>query len=105
LENTLRSLESSYSATLEALVAALDAREHETANHSARVRAYTVRLAQAAGYPPAFLSQLEHGALLHDIGKIAISDSILLKPAELTEDEWYEMRKHPVMGERILNHV
>jgi putative nucleotidyltransferase with HDIG domain len=105
LENALRMVESNYGATLEALVAALDAREHETFNHSFRVRAYASHLARMVGYPPAFLAQFEQGALLHDIGKIAVSDSILLKPAKLTPEEWVEMKKHPVMGERILNHV
>lgn len=105
LENALRMVESNYDATLEALVAALDAREHETFNHSFRVRAYASHLARIVGYPPAFFAQLEQGALLHDIGKIAVSDAILLKPGKLTLEEWVEMKKHPVMGENILNHV
>ncbi len=105
LDSALAELESNYGATLEALVAALDAREHETSSHSFRVRAYAAHLAREIGYPAAFLAQLEHGALLHDIGKIATSDSILLKPGKLTEEEWQEMRKHPVEGERILRHV
>jgi putative nucleotidyltransferase with HDIG domain len=105
LENALRDVQTNYDATLEALVAALDAREHETFSHSFRVRAYASYLAREIGYPPAHLDQLEHGALLHDIGKIAISDSILLKPARLTPEEWVEMKKHPVVGEQILSHV
>jgi putative nucleotidyltransferase with HDIG domain len=105
LENALREVETNYDATLEALVAALDAREHETFSHSFRVRAYTSYLAREIGYPPAYLSQLEHGALLHDIGKIAIRDSILLKPGRLTPEEWLEMKKHPIVGESILSHV
>jgi putative nucleotidyltransferase with HDIG domain len=105
LEKALREVESNYDATLEALVAALDAREHETFSHSFRVRAYASYLAREIGYPPAYLSQLEHGALLHDIGKIAISDAILLKPGRLTSEEWQEMRKHPGVGETILRRV
>jgi len=83
LEAALSDLESNFQMTLEALVAALDAREHETFSHSLRVRAYTRYLARRAGYPPALLPSLEQGALLHDIGKIAVSDAILLKPAKL----------------------
>lgn len=105
LESALLQVETNYSTTLEALVAALDAREHETFNHSFRVRAYASHLARLVGYPPASMRQLEHGALLHDIGKIAVSDAILLKAGQLTPDEWEEMRKHPEAGERIIRHV
>jgi putative nucleotidyltransferase with HDIG domain len=86
-------------------VLGLDAREHETCAHSFRVRSYTNHLARLMGYPPALLPMLEHAALLHDIGKIAVADSILLKPGKLTEEEWTEMKKHPVAGEQILNHI
>ena len=105
LEVALSELESNYQMTLEALVAALDAREHETFSHSFRVRAYTRYLARRGGYPPALLPSLEQGALLHDIGKIAVADAILLKPAKLTEEEWTEMRKHPTAGDEILKRV
>ena len=105
LEVALSELESNYQMTLEALVAALDAREHETFSHSLRVRAYTRYLARRGGYPPALLPSLEQGALLHDIGKIAVADAILLKPAKLTEEEWIEMRKHPTAGDEILKRV
>jgi putative nucleotidyltransferase with HDIG domain len=105
LEVALGELESNYQMTLEALVGALDAREHETFSHSLRVRAYTRFLARRAGYPPALLPSLEQGALLHDIGKIAVADAILLKPAKLTPEEWVEMRKHPNAGDEMLKRV
>ncbi len=105
LEVTLSELQSNYQMTLEALVSALDAREHETFAHSLRVRAYTRRLAQQAGYPPALMPALEQAALLHDIGKVAVSDAILLKPAKLTPEEWVEIRKHSTAGEDILKRV
>lgn len=105
LKMALGELESNYQMTLEALVGALDAREHETFSHSLRVRAYTRCLARRAGYPPALLPALEQGALLHDIGKIAVADAILLKPAKLTADEWVEMRKHPTAGDEMLKRV
>jgi len=105
LDVALSELESNYQMTLEALVAALDSREHETFSHSLRVRAYTRYLARRAGFPPALLPSLEQGALLHDIGKISVADAILLKPAKLTTEEWIEMRKHPVAGDEILKRV
>jgi response regulator RpfG family c-di-GMP phosphodiesterase len=105
LEVALSELESNYQMTLEALVAALDAREHETFSHSLRVRSYTRYLARRAGYPPALLPSLEQAALLHDIGKVAVADAILLKPAKLTAEEWTEMRKHPLAGDEILKRV
>jgi putative nucleotidyltransferase with HDIG domain len=105
LDLALSELESNYQMTLEALVAALDSREHETFSHSLRVRAYTRHLARRAGFPPALLPSLEQGALLHDIGKISVADAILLKPSKLTTEEWSEMRKHPVAGDEILKRV
>ena len=105
IEVALSELESNYQMTLEALVGALDAREHETYSHSFRVRAYTRYLARRAGFPPALLPSLEQGALLHDIGKIAVADAILLKPAKLTAEEWVEMRKHPTAGDEMLKRV
>jgi putative nucleotidyltransferase with HDIG domain len=105
LQVALSELESNYQMTLEALVAALDAREHETFSHSLRVRACTRHLARRAGYPPALLPALEQAALLHDIGKVAVADSILLKPGKLTAEEWVEMRKHSATGSEILKRV
>ena len=101
----LRELEENYQITLEALVLAMDAREHETYAHSLRVRAYTLYLARLVSYPPALMPPLAHAALLHDIGKIAVADSILLKPGKLTEKEWVQMRRHVSAGEEILNRI
>ena len=98
----LSNLESTCLEAMEALVTAVDARDHETFGHSHRVRAYSRHLAQMAGYPAELLLWLERGAFLHDIGKIAVSDVILRKPAKLTPEEWVEMRKHPEAGYGIL---
>jgi putative nucleotidyltransferase with HDIG domain len=105
LMRALGELEENYQTTLEALVLALDAREHETYAHSLRVRAYTLHLARLVSYPPALLPALGHAALLHDIGKIAVADAILLKPGKLTEEEWVQMRRHVLAGEQILNRI
>ena len=85
--------------------AGVAAREHETQNHSQRVQAYTTALARRVGVPESDLGDITRGALLHDIGKIGISDTILLKPAKLTADEWHEMRRHPEIGYRILRGI
>ena len=105
LMQALRELEENYRITLEALVLALDAREHEACAHSLRVRAYTLHLARLVSYPPALMPPLARAALLHDIGKIAVADSVLLKPGKLTEEEWVQMRRHVLAGEQILNRI
>jgi len=91
--------------TLEALVAALDAREHETQAHSKRVSEYTLYLAREMSVDASQLDVIRRGAMLHDIGKIGISDSILLKPGKLTEEEWIDMQKHPQIGYWILDGI
>lgn len=105
LQKALREVEEGYEMTLEALVTALDAREHETNAHSFRVQQYTLALAERVGIEGKNLIDIGRGALLHDIGKIGISDSILLKPAKLTPEEWVEMRKHPSIGYQILQGI
>lgn len=105
LNEALLDVEESYKITLEALVTALDAREHETQAHSQRVREYTLTLARELGLKHDDLIQTGRGALLHDVGKIGVRDSILLKPSKLNEDEWVEMRKHPQIGYNILQSI
>jgi HD-GYP domain-containing protein (c-di-GMP phosphodiesterase class II) len=87
----------------EALVAALDAREHETGLHSKRVGCHTLVLARHFTDDPWQLHQVYWGALLHDIGKIGIPDSILQKHGSLSDSEWQVMRRHPEIGHRILS--
>jgi len=87
---------------LEALVAALDAREHETCNHSHRVSQYTMFLARRMNVDEAAVKEIGYGALLHDIGKIGISDAILLKPDKLSVEEREVIKRHPEIGARIL---
>jgi putative nucleotidyltransferase with HDIG domain len=94
LRVAMTSLERSYDITLEAMGDALDLRDAETQGHSRRVTAYTVALARAMQVPSAELKTIARGAFLHDIGKIAIPDAILLKPGKLTPDEMSVMREH-----------
>jgi putative nucleotidyltransferase with HDIG domain len=91
--------------TLLALVSALDMREKNTRLHSQRVRDYTLLLADTYGVPEGEKRVIGLGALLHDVGKIAVSDNILLKPSELSEDEWEEMHRHPLEGYRLLQRI
>jgi response regulator RpfG family c-di-GMP phosphodiesterase len=105
LENALKDIERAYAETLLALVSALDAREHETGDHSQRVVRVTVGIARKMGLSEPLLSDIGRGALLHDIGKIGVPDAILLKPGPLTPAEWVEMRKHPEVGFSIIKNI
>ncbi|MEO8661341.1 MAG: HD domain-containing phosphohydrolase [Bryobacteraceae bacterium] len=90
---------------LDALVMALDARAHEAGSHSRRVSQLALLLGRACGITGEHLANLGRGALLHDLGKIGVSDAILRKMGPLTELEWAEMRLHPEIGARILSKV
>ena len=104
IENALlfEERERAHIATLSTLASALDARERETQPHSRRVQEYSLRLARELGVPEGDWKQVRVGALLHDVGKIGISDTILLKPGKLTEQEWQQMRRHPLIGYEML---
>jgi response regulator RpfG family c-di-GMP phosphodiesterase len=105
LREALSRLKITERSSLEALVGALDAREHETCAHSFRVRAYTAHLARQAGYPAAQIVELESAALLHDVGKLSVPDSILLKAGPLTAEEFERCKKHSVAGADILGSI
>jgi diguanylate cyclase (GGDEF)-like protein len=92
-------------ATLAALHGLIAVRDLGTGAHSARVRIYAMAIARAYGIPEAELRDIEHGVMLHDIGKIGIPDSILLKPGPLSPDEWKVMRTHPEVGRRVVEHI
>jgi HD-GYP domain-containing protein (c-di-GMP phosphodiesterase class II) len=89
----------------ETLASALDLREHEIGLHSKRVACHTLVLARQFAADQTTLQQIYWGSLLHDIGKIGISDAILLKPEHLTELEWVEMRTHPEKGYHLLSQI
>ncbi len=92
----------SYDTTLEGWSRVLELRDHETEGHTRRVTEMTLRLARALGVAESELVHFRRGALLHDIGKMGIPDSILLKPGPLTEEEWAVMRKHPEYARSML---
>jgi putative nucleotidyltransferase with HDIG domain len=105
LDQALGSLENAYRSTLQALTAALEARDAETHGHSERVVTYSLRLGREYGLSTAQMKALEFGSLLHDIGKIGVPDAILRKPAKLTDEEWIRMREHPMHGQQILRGI
>lgn len=98
-------LQRAYKATLEGWVHALDMRDKETEGHTQRVTALTTRLAQLMGVGEPDLVHITRGALLHDIGKMAIPDGILLKPGPLTDDERELIKKHPVYAYNMLKQI
>jgi putative nucleotidyltransferase with HDIG domain len=105
LNEALTSLGHVHSATLDTLSMALDFRDQSTSGHSRRVAELTAGAAGAMGIKDNALVQIEHGALLHDIGKLKIPDSVLWKPAKLDEEEWKMMRRHPEYGYEFLRNI
>jgi len=94
-----------YDATLEGWSRMLDMRDHITDEHTRRVSELTTNLAKRMGFPESKLGHIRRGALLHDIGKMGIPDSILLKPAPLTETERAIMQTHPKKAYQILSNI
>lgn len=107
LENKLLydSLYENMMSTLMALVASIQARDHYTQEHSDRVTRSVVKIAREMNLHEIEIEKLRIGALLHDIGKIAIPDDVLLKPAGLTVEEYEIIKSHPVIGDEILSHI
>lgn len=94
-----------YDATLAGWARALDLRSRETERHTERVAEMTLRLARTMGMGAKELVHVRRGALLHDIGKIGISDNILLKPGPLTDEEWTIMHRHPLFAFEMLQPI
>jgi putative nucleotidyltransferase with HDIG domain len=98
-------LRASYVATVRALSNAVEARDAYTGKHAERVAAYGMEIARALGLSLGELPEIEFGFLLHDIGKVAVSDRILWKPDSLSEDERRLMARHPVIGSEIIRGI
>src|SRR5438477_3882788 len=105
LRQTMTDLERSYDITLEALGDALDLKDSETEGHSKRVTAFTIAIARAMGLSGERIRVIARGAFLHDIGKMAIPDSILRKPGSLTLEETNIMREHCFRGYQMLRKI
>jgi hypothetical protein len=100
-----KELRMNYDLTLQAWAKVMEYRDRETEGHSRRLVELTTRLAHALGLGETEISRLQRGALLHDIGKLAIPDEILLKPAPLDEDEMRAMQKHPIYAKQMLEGI
>jgi putative nucleotidyltransferase with HDIG domain len=105
LQASNKELQDAYKATLEGWVQALDMRDKETEGHTQRVTILTLRLAESMGVTGEQLTHIRRGALLHDIGKMAIPDSILLKPGPLTNEEREVIQRHPVYAYEMLRRI
>ncbi len=105
LEHANRLLKERSTAAMESLSATVDARDAYTAGHSRRVQQLALAIGRELGLSQAELDLLGHAALFHDIGKLAIPDAILLKPASLTEEEWDLMQRHADEGARIIDRL
>jgi len=102
LQDSHQELIIAYDTTIQGWAKALELRDMEIQGHSIRVAEMTVRLATYLGITEPDLTHIRYGAFLHDIGKIAIPDSILYKKAALTDEEWEIMRMHPIYAQQIL---
>ncbi|MDO9086101.1 MAG: PAS domain-containing protein [Anaerolineaceae bacterium] len=105
LRNANEDLSQAYDATIEGWSRAMELRDRETEGHTLRVTALTLRLASMAGLNGKDLVHIRRGALLHDMGKLGIPDSILLKPGPLDDQEWNLMRKHPIFAYEMLSPI
>ncbi len=105
VQAALKELRRSYDITLEVLVDALDYKDQETHGHSQRVTAYTIAIARSMGIPQEQIENIARGALLHDVGKIAIPESIIHKPGKLTPDEIKTMREHCYLGYKLVQKI
>lgn len=98
-----QALRTNYLATLDVLISTLGFHDTETGGHCHRVAEYSRLLAQRLGLSEEEIVHIERGALLHDIGKVSISDTVLNKKGPLTDEEWEEMHQHPLIGYELLN--
>jgi HD-GYP domain-containing protein (c-di-GMP phosphodiesterase class II) len=99
---SFENLEVTFVSTVEALANALEANDEYTSSHTRWITDMALKVGEALGFDAAALKRLELGALFHDIGKIGVPTSILLKPGPLTPEEYRIVETHPELGERIL---
>lgn len=105
LQSAMKRIELTYDETLEALGAALDLRDNETAGHSRRVSQYCLEMAKSMGVDAERLKHIARGSYLHDIGKIGVPDAILLKPGKLTPEEKEIMEAHARVGYDLVSRI
>ena len=105
LHRTTERLEASHVSVIAALLGSLAAKERSTQGHSDATMQHALAVAKALGLGPDEIAAVNLGTLFHDIGKIGIPEHILLKPSALTEEEWAEMKTHPVIGANLISEV
>ncbi len=105
LRQTNDRLEQSHVSVIGALIGALEAKESHLSGHAATTMHYSVEVGRKLGLGADEIAAIKLGALFHDVGKIGVPESLLSKPAELTEEEWIEMRAHPTIGASLLGNV
>ena len=103
LKNTYKTLQNAYLESIQTLRYTVDAKDNYTRGHSDRVSEYSVLIGNALNLPEKDINTLKIGGLFHDIGKIGVPDSILLKEDRLTDDEYSEIKNHPSIGAHILS--
>lgn len=102
---TREATETSIDSVCSAFAQIVDAKSPFTAEHSSRVSGYAVEIAQMFGFDPPRVAQMRRTGLLHDVGKLAVSNAILDKPGPLNDDEWAIIRRHPYYSQQILGQV
>jgi HD-GYP domain-containing protein (c-di-GMP phosphodiesterase class II) len=105
LSSAVSELETAYEATITGWSKALELKDKETQGHSDRVTRHADILAQKAGFPEEKMTDFRRGVLLHDIGKMGIPDSILLKDGPLTQEDWAIMKEHPKYAYDLLSNI
>ena len=105
LRGALEELEETQLSTMQALAAAVEARDPYTCGHCERVTQYALAVAESLAFSDEELEVLKRAAILHDIGKVAVPDNILRKNGRFSEDDWIEVRKHPEAGQIMLAHL
>ncbi len=105
LQSSNSELNLAYNSTLEGWASALELRDQDTGGHTRRTTELTIKLAQAIGIKESEMVNIYRGTLLHDIGKMGVPDSVVLKPGPLTDDEWVIMRKHPQYAFDLLSPI
>jgi len=105
LRKTLNELEMTHLETVKVLASAIEEKEPYLRGHSSRVSEYAMRIAKVYGLTPEEIKRLQFGALLHDIGKVAIPETILTKPDRLTDEEFEVIKSHPTIGNKIVTKV
>jgi putative nucleotidyltransferase with HDIG domain len=105
LQRTTERLEASHVSVIAALLGSLAAKDHYTQGHSAATMQHALAVAKSLGLGPDEIAAVNLGALFHDIGKIGIPEHILRKPSALTDEEWAEMKTHPIIGANLIGEV